>query len=338
MVKYVRENAWREDPAEFLKKIGFDGPPRYYIRRRMMDAIVKMAKEDERICFVLADSNPESYIRLGIPENRVLNFGIAEANSVVVASGLAKEGFIPIWINMSWLLGRAYNQIFQSIGIDNHNVKFIGYARGWAGGGASHHEINDIGFMRGIPQILIMAPADPVEMEKTIITGLKHHGATYIRLVGQPVTNLFEEDYPFKMGRAITVREGDDVSIISFGIELWRSLVASDILAKEGIEARVINMSTLKPLDEEMIVKAANETGAIVTAEDHNIMTGLGEAVARVVVKTNPVPMEMIGVRDLYSQSTWDKPGGWEILEKAYHLTADDIATAAKKAVMRKKR
>jgi len=337
MVKYVRENAWRESPKEFLKKMGFRGPPRYYIRRRIMKVLLKKAKEDERICFVQIDFNPEDLISQGIPENRVINLGIAEANAAVVASGFAKEGFIPIWMYMPWVFGRAYNQIFQSIGIDNHNVKFIGYARGWAGGGASHHDINDIGFMRSIPQILIMASADAVELEKSLVAALKYHGATYLRVVGQPVTNLFEEDYPFKIGRAVIVREGDDVSIISFGIELWRSLTAADMLSKEGIEARVINMSTLKPLDEEMIVKAAKETGAIVTAEDHNIMTGLGEAVARVVVKTNPVSMEMVGVRDLYSQSTWDKPGGWAILEKAYHLTANDVALAAKKAFQRKK-
>jgi transketolase len=338
MIKYVRENSWREDPSEFLKSIGFKGPARYYVRQRMMATMMKMAKEDERICFIGADMNPKGYISQGIPEARVINVGIAEANATVVASGFAKEGFTPIWMSMSWLFGRAYNQIFQSIGIDNHNVKFIGYARGWAGGGASHHEINDIGFMRGIPQILCMAPADAVELEKTIIAGLKYKGATFIRVHSQPVTNLFEEDYPFKIGKAITVREGDDVSIISFGIQLWRSLTASDMLAEEGISARVINMSTLKPLDDAMIAKAAKETGAVVTAEDHTLLTGVGESIARVVVKSYPVPMELVGIRDLYSQSIPEKGDQWPVLEKAYHLTAKDIVAAAKKAVQRKKR
>jgi transketolase len=117
---------------------------------------------------------------------------------------------------------------------------------------------------------------------------------------------------------------------------LWRSLEASDILAEEGIDARVINMNTIKPLDEQIILKAAKETGTIVTAEDHSLMTGVGEAVTRVLAKHHPVPVEMVGIRDLYSQSTMDKPGGWEILEKAYHLTAEDVAKAARTAVKRK--
>jgi len=209
-------------------------------------------------------------------------------------------------------------------------------ARGWAGGGGSHHETNDIAFMRCIPQILIMAPADTVELVKMITAGLKYHGATFIRIFGQPVPNLFEEDYPFQIGKAFTVREGDDVTIISFGTELWRSLVASDMLAKEGVEARVINMNTIKPIDEDTIIKAAEETGAIVTAEDHSVIGGLGEAVAHVLVKNKPVPMDMVGVRDRYSQSTYDKPGGWAILEKAYNLTADDIVAASQKTIKRK--
>ncbi len=337
MVKYVRENAWREDPAEYLKKKGFNRPPRYYSRMKMNETLMKLAKEDERICFVSAGGGaPEPYEAAGIHRYRVMGFGIAEANTALAASGLAKEGLIPIYTVMSWLFGRAYNAIFQSIATDNHNVKLIGYARGWAGGGGSHHEVNDIAFMRTIPQILCMAPADSVELVKMITDGLKYYGTTFIRVYGQAVTDLFEEDYPFKIGKAITVREGDDISIISFGTELWRSLVASDILAKEGIEVRVINMSTIKPIDENMIIKAAKETGAIVTAEDHNVLGGLGDAVAHVVCKNTPVPMDMVGLRDRYSRSTQDKPGGWAVLEKAYNLTAEDIAVAVRKTIKRK--
>jgi transketolase len=337
MSKYVIKNAWRESVADFLKRKGFTGPPRYYIRQIILDTIIKVAKKDERICFIGADFPGElPYVTEGIPLNRVINLGIAEPNVVTVASGWANEGYIPIIMSMGWLYGRAYNQIFQSVGIDNHNVKFLGFARAWAGGGASHHEINDIGFMRSIPQMLILAPADDVELEKALIASLKYHGSTYLRIIGVPTANLFEENYPYHLGKAVTVREGEDVSIISYGIMLWRSLEASDILAEEGIDARVINMNTIKPLDEQIILKAARETGTIVTAEDHSIMTGVGEAVTRVLAKTYPVPVEMVGIRDLYSQSTMDKPGGWEILEKAYHLSAEDVAAATRTAVKRK--
>jgi len=342
MVKYVREGAWRESPeqsAEYLRKIGFTGPSRYYPREKMQEAIMKIAKDDPRICWVAAEaaSYGPQYAAAGIHPYRVMGFGIAEANTVVVASGLAKESLIPIYSNMSFLLGRSYNNIFQSVGTDNMNVKFFMNARGWAGGGASHHEINDIAIMRSIPQILIMAPADAVEMVAMVNAALKYIGAVFLRSPGQMGSNLFEEDYPFKIGKAFTVREGNDVSIISFGAELCRSLVASDILAKEGIEARVIDMGTIKPIDEDAIVKAAKDTGAIVTAEDHNILGGLGEAVAQIVVKNELVPMEMVGIRDRYSQSTTDQPGGWEFIEKAYNLTAEDIAAATRKVIKRKK-
>ena len=184
--------------------------------------------------------------------------------------------------------------------------------------------------------MLILAPADDVELEKALIASLKYHGSIYLRIIGVPTVNLFERNYPYQLGKAVTVREGDDASIISYGLMLRKSLEASDILAEEGIDSCVINMNTIKPLDEKIIVKAAKETGAIVTAEDQSIMTGVGEAVTRVLAKNCPVPVEMVGIRDLYSQSTMDRLGGWEILEKAYHLTAEDVAATTRTAVKRK--
>jgi transketolase len=328
MAKYVRENAWRLKPEE---------APFAVPRRKADETLLNLAKEDKRICFVISEGMvTEPYVAAGIHPYRTIGLGIAEENTILVASGLAKEGFIPVYSYMGWMLGVAYNVIFQSVATDNLNVKLVMYARGWAGGGASHHEINDIAFMRCIPQMLIMAPADPVELVKMLTAGMKYNGATFIRIYGQAVPNLYEEDYPFEIGKASIVREGDDISIISFGTELWRSLTAADILAKEGIEARVINMSTLKPLDEEAIVKAAKETGAIVTAEDHNILGGLGEAVARVVCKNDPVPVDAVGIRDRFSQSTVDKPGGWALIEEAYNLTAKDIAASVRKTLKKK--
>ncbi len=330
MVRYIREGAWRYSSGDEGK---FVAP-----RRTMDETLMALAKQDKRICFVISEGMvTEPYQAAGIHPYRTIGLGIAEENTILVASGLAKEGLIPVYSYMGWMLGVAYNVIFQSVATDNLNVKLIMTARGWAGGGASHHEINDIAFMRCIPQILIMAPADPVELAKVLTAGMKYHGATYIRVYGQVVPNLYEDDYPFEIGKASIIREGGDLSIISFGTELWRSLKAADILASEGIEARVINMSTLKPLDEEAILLAAKETGAIVTAEDHNILGGLGEAVARVVCKNHPVPMDTVGVRDRFSQSTVDKPGGWALLEEVYNLTAKDIAEAARKTFDRKR-
>ncbi len=330
MAKYVREGAWRyglEEEAKFVSP-----------RRTMEETLLALAKEDKRICFVISEGMvTEPYQTAGIHPYRTIGLGIAEENTILVASGLAKEGLTPVYTYMGWMLGVAYNVIFQSVATDNLNVKMIMTTRGWAGGGASHHEINDIAFMRCIPQILIMAPADPIELIKVLKAGMGYNGATFIRVYGQAVPNLYEESYPFEIGKASVVRDGGDISIISFGTELWRSLKAADILANKGIQARVINMSTLKPMDDEAILSAARETGAIVTAEDHNILGGIGEAVARIVCKNYPIPMDTVGVRDRFSQSTVDKPGGWALLEEAYNLTAKDIAEATMKTFRRKR-
>ena len=342
-MKYILENALQEKLDEDKKaaSMSFWFADRKAVRNTFGAHLMQIAKENEKTVFVSADMlSVEDYLKAGIPEYRVLNFGLCEANTVLAAAGLAKEGFIPIYINMSWLLGRSYNNIFQSIGTDNHNVKFIMYSRSWAGGGGSHHEINDIAFMKCIPQILCLAPADAVEMCKCITAAINYYGTVFIRIFGQNVPNLFEEDYPFKIGKAITVRDGKDASIISFGTELWRGLEAAHLLSKEGLDVRVINMSTLKPLDDSAIVQAAKDTGAIITAEDHNILGGFGEAVARVVCRNYPVPMHMVAIRDTYSQSTTDflelGGGGWKALEEAYKLTANDIAEAVKETVNRK--
>ncbi|NLS44967.1 MAG: transketolase family protein [Firmicutes bacterium] len=265
---------------------------------------------------------------------RFFQMGVAEADMMGTAAGLAASGKIPFASSFAiFASGRAFDQVRQTAGYGRLNVK-IGASHGGitvGEDGASHQSIEDLTLMRVIPGMTVIVPADAVETHQAVFAAADHEGPVYIRTGRSPVPVLFKESYNFKIGEAIVVRDGKDITIIACGIMVSESLKAAEILAEKGISARVINMATIKPIHTDIIIKAAEETGAIVTAEEHSIIGGLGSAVCETVSEICPVPVKRIGVCDVFGQS--GKP---DELMKAYSLTADDIARTALEVIKRK--
>lgn len=281
----------------------------------------------------LSKSTNTAMFQKEFPE-RFINTGIAEGNMISTAAGIASTGKTVFASSFAMFAsGRAFEQIRNSVAYPKLNVKIAATHAGVTVGedGATHQCLEDIGLMRTIPGMVILNPADAVETRLAIKAAIEYKGPTYIRLGRLPVSVIFDDSYKFEIGKGVTVRDGGDVTIIATGIMVEEAFAAAELLKSEGISARVINMATIKPIDKDIIVKAASETGAIVTAEEHNINGGLGSAVAEVLVENLPVPMERIGTKDVFGCS--GKPA--QLMEK-YELTAKDIANAAKKAISRK--
>jgi transketolase len=261
--------------------------------------------------------------------------GIQEANAALVAAGLAAQGFKVYWPHAggwaSWLYERAYQMIAYSICIERYNVTMVGGATGINGfAGTTHHPLRDIATMSAIPNLIVSAPADPVEAKEIALFAYKYVGPIYIRAAAD-ANVIFEEDYKFKLSEAPVVREGHDVTIIGMQEWVYKGLLAAEKLAKDGIDARVLDMSTIKPIDKDGIVKAAKETGAIVTAESTNIHGGLGSAVAGVIVEHYPVPLKRLALHDLFTHSS-----SGALVDAYYHQTVDDLVSAVKETVDRK--
>ncbi len=266
--------------------------------------------------------------------DRFINCGIAEGNMMAVAAGLAACGKTVFASSFAMFAAlRAFEQIRNSICYPKLNVKVVASHAGVTVGedGATHQCLEDLGVMRTLPNMVVINPADAVETEKAVQAAISWQGPVYIRVGRAAVPVLFDDSYDFQIGKGITVREGRDVTVIATGIMVNEALIAAQRLEGEGVSVRVVNISTIKPIDKEIIVKAARETGAVVTAEEHNINGGLGSAVSEVLVENTPVPMERIGTLDVFGCS--GKPQ--ELMEK-YHLTADDIICKIKTVLSRK--
>lgn len=304
------------------------------INRGMM----KAAEKDDRIIAVLEDMGFPglSWFIENAPE-RVVECGIAEANGAVVAAGLAAEGFVPFIHSFAFAaVSRACNQIRQSILQDRFNVKILGREGAWGEPGISHNHIEIIGITRVMPNLVIVDPADSVEAEKAVIAIAEYYGPVFLKIeASPPPLKIFTEDYPFDLGKAYTVKDGKDATIIACGYMLTESILAGELLEKEGIDVRIINMSTLKPLDNEVVIRAAEETGAIVTAENASIIGGLGEAVATVLSENFPAPLVRVGIEDEFSQSGRILP---EIDELKAHfgLGAEDVALSVKECLAKR--
>ncbi len=265
---------------------------------------------------------------------RFFDCGIAEGNMMSVAAGLAAAGKIPFASTFAIFgAGRAYEQIRNSICYPNLNVKVALTHAGLTVGedGATHQMLEDIALMRVLPNMTVIVPADAAETRAAVHWAAAHHGPVYIRMGRAKCDDITDPEAVFTPGKAAVLRKGYDITIMACGIMTAKALAAADILKGAGITARVINMSSIKPIDEETIIKAAAETGAIVTAEEHSVRGGLGSAVAEVVVKHAPVPMAMIGVEDRFGES-----GKADDLLKAYGLTAAHIAETALRLYKRK--
>lgn len=287
---------------------------------------------DERIVVLDADlskSTKTEVFKKAYPD-RFINCGIAEGNMMSVAAGLAAAGKIAFASSFAmFAAGRAFEQIRNSIGYPNLNVKIGATHAGISVGedGATHQCLEDIGLMRTIPNMVILNPADDIEAKACVKAAIEHNGPVYMRFGRLAVEDVNKEDYKFELGKGVELKDGSDVTIIATGLMVGEALKARDLLLKEDISARVVNIHTIKPIDKDIIIKAAKETGALVTAEEHYIMGGLGSAVCETVCEAAPVPVKIIGT-DRFGAS--GKPA--ELFEE-YGLTAENIANKAKEAI-----
>lgn len=291
---------------------------------------------DERIIVLDADlskSTKTEVFKKKYPE-RFINVGIAEANMMCVAAGLASCGKIAFASSFAmFAAGRAFEQVRNSIGYTHLNVKIGATHAGISVGedGATHQCLEDIALMRTIPDMVILNPADDIEARLAVKAAIDYEGPVYMRFGRLAVEDINSEDYKFEIGKGVQLRDGNDVTIVATGLMVGDALKAHDMLKEEGISARVINIHTIKPLDDEILEKAARETGAIVTVEEHYIMGGLGSAVAESVSGSYPVPVKIIGT-DKFGRS--GKPA--ELFEM-YGLTAENIVDKAKEAIKLKR-
>lgn len=263
-----------------------------------------------------------------------LDVGIAEANAVGVAAGLSAAGYTPFVHSFApFISRRACDQVFVSGAYSRSNIKLIGSDPGImaAFNGGTHMPFEDIAIMRAIPTMIVVEPSDTVIAGEIFKMAEQTEGIFYIRFTRKSAMQLYEEGSTFELGKGNVIRDGKDVTIIAAGIMVEEGVKAVDLLAKEGISARLIDMFTIKPLDEELVLRSARETGAIVTAENHSIIGGLSSAVADTLSQNDPTPLEKVGVEDRFGQV-----GDVNFLKKEYGLTAENIAQKAKKAIARK--
>lgn len=274
----------------------------------------------------LSQSTQTKIFAKKFPE-RFFDIGVAEQNLICTAAGLAMGGMTPFASTFAiFATGRAWEMVRQAVCYQNLNVKICPSHAGITVGedGASHQTTEDIAIMRAIPSMTVLVPADAVETDRVIRAAADFVGPVFVRLGRAATPVIFDEDYRFEIGKGNLLREGKDITIVACGLMTVHALEAADILKKKGIEATVINMASVKPIDREMIITWAKKTGRVVTAEEHSVIGGLGGAVAEVLAEALPVPMSMVGIRDEFGQS-----GSIDDLLKHYHLMPEDIVEAA---------
>jgi len=301
------------------------------------DAILDVATNNSKVVVLdgdLGNSTKAERVRHAFPD-RFFNIGIAESNLVGIGAGFAAAGYIP-WITSFsfFLLCNAYDQIRLSIAIGKVNAKILGSHGGITLGkdGATQMGIEDLALMGGLPTMTILVPCDPASMHSAVRAATDHIGPVFLRSSRVSMPHIYpEDDCPFQIGKANVVRKGEELTIIACGLMVPVSLDAAAELSSEGVEVRVVDLHTIRPMDKEMIVRAARETGAIVVAEEHLLQGGVGSNVARVVAANFPVPMRFVGLSDTYVDSA--DPG--DLLIK-YHLTSDDIIIAVREALAAK--
>ena len=309
-------------------------PETFDCRVAFAETLIELAREDERIVAVCNDSVGSSNLGAFAAEfpNRMINVGIAEQDMVGVAAGLANGGRITFVSAAScFLTARALEQIKADVAYSDRNVKLCGMSPGMAYGelGPTHHSIEDIAWLRAIDKMTIVVPADPVETAAAMRWAAATDGPAFIRVSRMSVPQVYPDDYTFRPGKAATLRDGGDITLISNGTVLWRALVAAEHLEAEGIEARVLSMPTVKPLDVDAVVAAAAETGGIVTAEEATTAGGLGGAVAETLAQRHPARMRILGVPE------FAPTGSAGYLLDRYGMSPDGIAGAARELLRR---
>jgi transketolase len=300
-------------------------------------AVMEMAEKDERIVAVQADLMGGHGMKPFAEKfpDRSFNVGVAEANMASIAAGLAATGKIPfIHSFATFATRRCFDQIAISICYAKLNVRIIGSDPGVGAelNGGTHMAVEDVGIMRTLPGMTIFEPVDSVQLKAALPVLTYQEGPVYIRLFRKMAESVFQEGYEFKPGKADILKGGTDVAIIATGVCVAEALAAAEKLAVSGIKARVLNIHTVKPIDAEAVIKAAVETGAVVTAENHSIIGGLGSAVAEVLAEEHPAPLVRVGVRDRFGEV-----GKQDYLMQTFGITAADIESAALKVVKRKR-
>jgi transketolase len=301
------------------------------------DTLAQLGRENPDIVALDADvgSSSKSIVFGREFPKRYFNVGVAEANMVAMAAGLATAGKIPFANTFAaFMVLRAADPVRSLIAYTGLNVKLAGTYAGLSDSydGASHHAIADIAFMRALPNMTVVSVSDPVEAELATRAVAEFKGPAYLRLSRAEVPVVLDKaTYKFEIGKGVTLREGSDLTIVATGYMLVKALEAAEILADKGIRARVVNIHTIKPIDRDLLIDCARETGAIVTAEEHNVYGGLGSAVAEVLSQNCPVPREVVGVNDTFTES-----GDYEKLLAKYGLSAANIVAHAEKVLKRK--
>ncbi len=305
------------------------------LREAFGKALVACANDFPKLLVLDADiagGTGAHHFRKAFPAS-FLQFGIAEQNMMAAAGGLSAVGFLPVVTTFAVFCLRAIEQARLSIAYAGRNVKIVASHPGTDVGpdGGSAQALEDLAAFRAIPGMTVISPADPAEMALATRAMLEFEGPVYMRTGRSPSKRIFGKDHTFEIGKGRIIRDGKDVTLVACGVEVARALEAAAILADEDISARVVNMATIKPIDAALIGICARETGAIVTAEDHNIYGGLGGAVAEALAKTWPCPVEFVGLRDTFGAS-----GEPEELAQHFGISAPFIVEAAKRAIARK--
>lgn len=294
------------------------------------EALLAVCDADPRVVVLdgdLGNSTKTELVRKKYP-NRFFNIGIAESNLVGIGAGLAGCGLIP-WITSfsSFLLCNAYDQLRLAVAISNINAKVLGSHGGITLGkdGPTQMGIEDLALMGGLPTMTILVPSDPLSMRAAVQAATDYPGPVFLRSSRVAMPQIYQDsELKFEIGKANVVRDGDDLSIVACGLMVGMALDAAAMLAEVGVQARVIDLHTLRPIDKETLTRAARETGALVTAEEHLLQGGMGSNVARVIAESCPVPMRFVGLADTYAESADPE----DLLVK-YHMTAQDIYEAS---------
>jgi len=301
------------------------------------EGLVELGKADKNVVVLsadLTDSTRAAWFKKSFPD-RFFGLGVAEQDMIGVAAGFALEGKTPFACTFGvFASGRCWDQVRVSVAYMNLNVKIVGTHGGISVGpdGATHQALEEIALMRILPNMTVIVPCDAIEAKKATIAAARAKGPVYLRLGRSGVPVMTKQDDEFIIGRSMTLRDGKDVAIFACGQMVSEAAMACQILEKEGVSARLVNMHTVKPIDRIAIIKAAKETGAVVTAEEHTVMGGFGSAIAEVISGECPVPVKMVGVKDRFGLS-----GEPDELFKYFGLTADDIVKAAKDAIVLKR-
>ncbi len=297
------------------------------LRTAYGEALVALGRENKNIVVLEADlgkSTMSSLFQAAYPE-RYFEMSIAEANMASTAAGLALTGKIPFINSFAvFSTGRCYDQLRQTISIAGLNVKICGSSAGLSdyGDGSTHQSIEDMGLMRGIPGMTVLVPVDAVETTKMVAAMADHSGPMYIRINRNDLPILTPADTPFEIGKLYTIREGGDVVVFANGVMVSRALTAAEELAAEGISVKVVNVSTIKPLDRQAVIDAAKGMKAVVTAEEHSVIGGLGSAIAEALRRENRAPIDFVGVEDVFGTSAYN----YDELLAYYGLTSQAVA------------